>query len=72
MRTAPTLGDRGEPATPSLTGEEGRRRWRKYKGVAMVRLADGSIRRAEIHWYESHGIGRKEFKVKRLLPIGAP
>ena len=42
----------------------GRSRWRKVKGVATVRLADGTIHTAEIHWYEAHGIGRKEFKIK--------
>jgi hypothetical protein len=45
----------------------GRGRWRKRKGRAHVRLADGSIRIAEIHWYEAAGIGRKEFKIKHLL-----
>ncbi len=39
-------------------------RWRKLKGVARVRLLDNSIRLAEIHWYEAHGIGKKEFKLK--------
>jgi hypothetical protein len=42
-------------------------RWRKLKGLAAVRLADGKIRRAEVHWYEAHGIGKKEFKIKRIL-----
>lgn len=42
-------------------------RWRKLKGFASVRLPDGSICFAEIHWYEAHGIGKKEFKLKRLL-----
>jgi hypothetical protein len=42
----------------------GRGRWRKMKGIAEVRLADGSIHTAEVHWYEAHGIGRKEFKLK--------
>ena len=42
-------------------------RWRKRKGVAQVRLADGSLRLAELHWYEAAGIGRKEFKIKQLL-----
>jgi hypothetical protein len=42
----------------------GRGRWRKLKGVANVRLPDGTIRLAEVHWYEAHGIGRKEFKLK--------
>jgi len=45
----------------------GRGRWRKRKGIAMVRLSDGSVHRAEIHWYEATGIGRKEYKIKRLL-----
>jgi hypothetical protein len=39
-------------------------RWRKLKGVAHVRLASGRIRLAEIHWYEAHGIGKREFKLK--------
>ena len=42
-------------------------RWRKRKGVGKVRLPDGSVARAEVHWYEAHGMGRKEFKIKRLL-----
>lgn len=45
----------------------GNRRWRKRKGLARVRLPDGSERLAEVHWYEATGIGRKEFKVKRFL-----
>jgi hypothetical protein len=45
----------------------GRARWRKRKGIARVRLADGSIHLAELHWYEAAGIGRKEFKIKYLL-----
>ena len=39
-------------------------RWRKVKGVAQVRLPNGRIRMAEIHWYEAHGIGKREFKLK--------
>jgi hypothetical protein len=45
----------------------GRGRWRKLKGVASVRLANGRIRLAELHWYEAHGIGKKEMKRKRYL-----
>ena len=41
--------------------------WRKRKGTAQIRLPDGSVRLAELHWYEAHGIGRKEFKRKRYL-----
>jgi len=42
-------------------------RWRKLKGQATVRLPDGTVCTAEIHWYEAHGIGKKEIKVKRIL-----
>ena len=45
----------------------GRGRWRKLKGVAYVRLRSGRIRLAELHWYEAHGIGRKEMKRKLYL-----
>jgi hypothetical protein len=50
-----------------LQEEYGGRRWSKMKGTAMVRVADGTIRRAEVHWYEAHGIGRKRMKIKRFL-----
>jgi len=42
-------------------------RWRKLKGMAMVRLSEGTICKAEVHWYEAHGIGKKETKIKRIL-----
>ena len=42
-------------------------RWRKLKGIATVRLPNGALRKVEVHWYEAHGIGRKEFKRKRYL-----
>lgn len=42
----------------------GKGRWKKMKGIATVRLEDGEIHTAELHWYEAHGIGRKEFKIK--------
>lgn len=45
----------------------GGRSWRKLKGFASVRLATGSVRRAELHWYEAHGVGRKGLKIKRFL-----
>lgn len=44
----------------------GRGHWRKRNGIAKVRLSDGSIHLTEIHWYEATGIGRKEYKIKRL------
>lgn len=45
----------------------GRGRWRKIKGVALIRLLNRRVRKAELHWYEAHGIGKKEFKRKRYL-----
>jgi len=42
-------------------------RWRKLKGIASIRLNDGTICEAELHWYEAHGIGKKEIKIKRFL-----
>jgi hypothetical protein len=42
-------------------------RWRKLKGVATIQLEDGTVCNAELHWYEAHGIGKKEIKIKRLL-----
>jgi hypothetical protein len=42
-------------------------RWRKRKGMTRVRLADGTVAPAEVHWYEAHGIGRKEMKIKQFL-----
>jgi len=45
----------------------GKGRWRKMKGIAAVRLGDGTVCEAEIHWFESHGIGRKDFKIKRVI-----
>ena len=52
---------------PRLRRLYGRGRWRKVKGIALVRLRSGTIRRAELHWYEAHGIGRKEIKRKRYV-----
>jgi hypothetical protein len=45
----------------------GKGRWRKRKGIGRVRLSDGSERLAELHWYESTGIGKKEIKIKRFI-----
>ncbi len=42
-------------------------RWRKLKGFARVRTVGGRIRKAEVHWYEAHGVGRKKMKIKRFL-----
>jgi len=45
----------------------GKANWRKLKGKCRVRLADGAVLEAEVHWYEGHGIGKKELKIKRYL-----
>jgi hypothetical protein len=45
----------------------GRGRWRKRKGIANVRLEDGAVLLAEVHWYEAHGIGRRDLKIKRYI-----
>ncbi len=42
-------------------------RWRKLKGIATVRLPNGALRRVEIHWYEAHGIGRRDVRIKEYL-----
>jgi hypothetical protein len=52
---------------PRLRRLYGKGRWRKMKGVGRIRLKDGLIRVAELHWYEAHGIGKKEFKRKKYL-----
>jgi hypothetical protein len=50
-----------------LREEYGRGRWRKLKGQAAVKLLNGRIRQAEVHWYEAHGIGKRKMKIKFFL-----
>jgi hypothetical protein len=52
---------------PRLRRLYGKGRWRKMKGIGRIRLRDGRLRLAELHWYEAHGIGKKEFKRKRYV-----
>ncbi len=52
---------------PRLVRLHGFGRWRKRKGVADVEMGSGAIRRVELHWYEAHGIGSVEMKIKRYL-----
>ena len=47
-----------------LQRQYGQGKWRKLKGVAYVSLIDGSIRLAELHWYQADNIGKREFKMK--------
>jgi hypothetical protein len=58
---------RGIRRLKTLRKRHGGRRWRELKGDATVRLANGLLRRAEIHWYEAHGVGRRGLKIKRFL-----
>jgi hypothetical protein len=48
----------------------GQGRWRKMKGSATIRLANGTLRRVELHWYEAHGIGKRDIRIKRYLDEG--
>jgi hypothetical protein len=50
---------------PRLARMYGKGRWRKLKGTALIRLNSGETRRAELHWYEAHGIGKRDLKIKR-------
>ncbi len=50
-----------------LKARYGGRRWRKLKGVGLVRLTNGKGRRAEVHWYEAQGLGKRKLKIKGLL-----
>ncbi len=52
---------------PRLQRLYGRGRWRKMKGKAKVSLRSGRVRLAELHWYEAHGVGKREMKRKRYL-----
>ncbi len=52
---------------PLLRKLYGKGRWRKLKGIALVELPSGRVVKAELHWYEAHGLGRHDFKVKQLL-----
>lgn len=58
---------RGIRELPRLNKVYGKGRWRKRKGEATIRLEDGREFRAELHWYEASGLGKREFKIKRLM-----
>ena len=57
----------GVKVRSSLRKAYGKGRWRKLKGIAMVRLSNGVVHEVELHWYEAHGIGKRDLKIKRLL-----
>lgn len=50
-----------------LRKKYGAARWKKRKGFAKVQLVDGTIGRGEVHWYEAHGIGKKELKLRSFV-----
>jgi hypothetical protein len=50
-----------------LRRKYGKGRWRKLKGFARVRLSNGKVRDVELHWYEAHGIGKREIRLKRYI-----
>ena len=52
---------------PLLRKRYGHGNWRKLKGIANVKLRDGTIRCAEVHWFEAHGIGKKKMRIKRFM-----
>ncbi|MFN0120899.1 MAG: hypothetical protein ACKV2V_10385 [Blastocatellia bacterium] len=58
---------RGIRILPVLRKRFGKGKWRKLKGVAAVRLVDGTARKAEIHWFEAHGIGKRMMRIKKFL-----
>ena len=59
---------RGIRDLPILIKHFGEANWRKLKGFATIRLQDGTVAEAELHWYEAHGIGKRWIKIKRYLP----
>ena len=58
---------RGIRELKRLNRAYGKAKWRKRKGIAKIKLSDGTIKIAELHWYEGHGKGRKEIKIKKYL-----
>ena len=68
IRNAETFAQgKGIRELPRLRKTYGPGRWRKRKGFAKVKLQDGSLVEAEIHWYEATGIGKREFKIKHII-----
>lgn len=66
-QTATIASGAGVKIRSHLRKVHGLGRWRKRKGIATVRLANGKLRRVELHWYEAHGIGKRDFKIKGYL-----
>jgi hypothetical protein len=66
-KVEPIAVNRNIRILPVLRKRYGAGRWRKLKGIANVLLDDGTIRLAEIHWFEAHGIGKRKMRIKRYL-----
>ena len=67
MDVEPIAVGKGVRIRQLLVKRFGKGRWRKLKGLGRVRLPDGTVRGAELHWFEAHGIGRKKMRIKRFL-----
>ncbi|MBN2239555.1 MAG: hypothetical protein JW712_07265 [Dehalococcoidales bacterium] len=68
IRRVETIAEaRGIRELKRLNRVYGTSRWRKRKGIAKIKLSNGMIKVAELHWYEGHGKGRKEIKIKKYL-----
>ena len=68
IRDAETIArGRGVYIRRHLDRTHGKGHWRKMRGNASIQLADGTFCEAEIHWFEAHGIGRKDYKIKRVI-----
>jgi len=63
---AQTIASGGYPRAAPVGEGVWQGHWRKKKGIARVRLGDGSIHTAEVHGYEAHGIGRKEARIEQF------
>ena len=68
IREIQTIAEgRGVYVRRYLARTYGKGHWRKMKGIGTVKLVDATICEAEIHWFEAHGVGRKDFKIKRVI-----
>jgi len=70
-RIEPVAVGRGIRDLPRMRKMYGYGNWKKLKGIATIRLVDGTVHTAEMHWYEAHGIGKREFKIKFPLIVPA-
>ncbi len=68
IRQAETIASgRGIRNMNRLNKAYGKANWRKLKGQCRIKMQDGTLHDVEVHWYEGHGKGKKEIKIKRYL-----